>query len=264
MMQRTAVVIVVATLVVSAWLRTVVAQPTDVPLLLGGQNMIFADTSANGCPGDPEDIACSVALHQPIPSTETINCTSQGSLDFTLTQFDPTLMSYMATMPNGAGYSTFVQRRTGGPVGVVSVSTPQGNGTGTLCRDGGRIVTRVAASTSPPLLFDMDLVNCANCPDTACAPDPNTPTHLRSALVFPMQLLGFPSVYLPLVGKTLSFTEDGTVLGQLDLDQLGPCALEAAPTLTTTGLMLTALSLLLTGSWLLGRRQGFAQSLPLP
>ncbi len=262
-MQRGAVVIVVATLVVSAWFRTVVAQPTDVPLLLGGQDMIFADTFANGCP-DPQDLGCAVALHQPIPSTETINCTSQGPLDFTFTQFDPTLMSYMATMQNGASYSAFVERRRGGPVGVVSVSTPAGNGTGVLCKEGDRIVTRVTASTSPPLLFDMEFVNCANCPNMACSPDPNTPTHLRSVLVFPLDLLGFPSLYLPLIGKTLSFTEGGMVLGQLDLEQLGPCGLEEAPTLTTAGLILMALGLLVTGSWLLGRRPAFAESLPLP
>jgi hypothetical protein len=263
MMQRNAVVIVAAMLVVPAWFRTVAAQPMDVPLLVGGQDTIFADTSANGCP-DPGDMACSVALHQPIPSTETITCNFQGPLDFTLTQFDPTLMSYMATMPNGANYSTFIQRRSNGPVGVVSISTLNGSGTGTLCTESGRIVTRVTASTSPPLLFGMEFVNCANCPNTACVPDPNTPTHLRSVLVFPLQFLGAPSLYLPLVGKTLSFTEGGKVLGQLDLDQLGPCALEAAaPTLTTTGLMLTALALLVIGSWGLGRRQGFAE-LPLP
>jgi len=263
MMQRSAVVIVVATLVGSASLRTAVAQPMDVPLLVGGQDTIFIDTSADDCPG-PNDFGCSVALHQPIPSSETINCNFGGSLNFTLTQFDPTLMSYTASMPNGASYSAFIERRSGGPVGVVSVSTPNGNGRGTLCSDGSQIVERVTTSSSPPFLFDLEFVNCANCPNTACVPDPNTPTHLRSDLILPLQFLGFPSLYLPLVGKTLSFTEGGTVLAQLDLDQLGPCALEAAPTLTTTGLVLTALTLLVTGSLLLGRQLGFARSLPLP
>jgi len=263
-MQRSAVVIVVATLVVSAALRTVVAQPMDVPLLVGGQDTIFADTFANDCP-DPNDFACSVLLHQPIPSTETISCNFSGSVDFTLTRFDPTLMGYAASMPNGVHYSAFIEPRSGGPVGVVSVSTPSGSGSGTLCREGSQIVEQVTTSTSPPFLFDMEFVNCANCPSTACVPDPNTPTHLRADLILPVQLLGFPSVFLPLVGKTLSFTEGSTVLAQLDLDQLGPCTLKAPmPLLTTTGLVLTALTLLVTGALLLGRRPGFARSFRLP
>jgi len=262
-MQRSAVVIVVATLVGSASLRTVLAQPTDVPLLLGGQDTIFADTFANDCP-DPNDFGCSVLLHQPIPSTETISCNFSGSVDFTLTRFDPTLMGYAASMPNGVHYSAFIEPRSGGPVGVVSVSTPRGSGSGTLCREGSQIVEQVTTSTSPPFLFDMEFVNCANCPSTACVPDPNTPTHLRADLILPVQLLGFPSVYLSLVGKTLSFTEGSTVLAQLDMDQLGSCTLAAAPLVSTTGLVLTALTLLVTGTLLLGRRRGFAQSLPLP
>jgi len=271
-------------------------------LFVSGQPEIFVDTNTNGCPDDG-DGGCSASVDIPPPpppehsspatnaiitpadhATLTVSCMQPVSMGtpiqglsgnpmfmFNLLNFsqmnqsgEVSQMPSMGVNPkdlilDGKG---FMQEGQNGPVHVTEIQSLRGTSSGVLCNEGGPAAL-VRPPKGPAMLFSLDEVNCNSCP---CSPDSQNPTHLKVMVPFKSVGGGLVErdVYIPLEMGALTLSADATNLGNIVLNDLGFCpGRSGAPTTTDWGLMLLIVGLLSVGTWAIGRRASFAESVPL-
>jgi hypothetical protein len=131
-------------------------------------------------------------------------------------------------------------------------------GEGTLCSANGPAAL-VTIPGGPPMLVQLFLFpNAAN------------PMFLGIPNLFLSLEQGgkaFANAYVPMTDTMveLTRTDDSTPIVEVRLGALAACVRRgAAPAASEWVLMLMALALLLGGAWVIGRRQAFRESLPLP
>jgi hypothetical protein len=163
----------------------------------------------------------------------------------------------------------FMMPGTGGPVHEVEITQLRHFSSGLLCNQGGPAVVVQMGPNAPGMLFGLQQVNCSSCandPSSSCVSDTQNPTDLK--LTVPLRTIGgglvMTDVYIPVSGGSLTLSAGSTFLGAIPLNGLGSCILTSAPTVTEVGLVLLTLILLAIGSWALGRRRAFSESIPLP
>jgi hypothetical protein len=265
-------------------------------LMVGGQSQVCADTNLNGCPDD-SDGCCSASVFPgkpPVIWDLMVTCNQTPNdpasirglypdavYDFDVLAFDPMSQSGELRQISGTGVSQnnlitdgkgFVIPGPGGPVHAVEIMQLNHFSSGMLCNQAGPAVLVQTGDSAPRMLFGLQQVNCSGCankPSSPCVPDTQNPTDLK--VTVPLRTISggvvWRDVYTHLEGGsvTLSAVNTETIpIGAIAINGLGPCSPTSAPTATEVGLALLTLILLATGSWALGRRRAFSESIPLP
>jgi hypothetical protein len=282
MLRRTACVLSVASgLIVTAS----VAMAQGHTLYVSGQAKIFADTDSSGCP-DADDAGCSAMWlghgMQPVAGDllnvmcmQNQNYPNQVDGAYPTQTYNFAIDTFNLNGPNSSAHQTGGTRTkannfisgaaalTNG-IGLLQIFDRAGTSTARVCSDHGTVVA-VTPATGPTFLRNLDKVDCTSCPCTAAGANAN---FLRANMApLPALTGGFimRDIYVPIMNNMITFASDNPTAPFLtiNLGSLERCT-QVAPSLTNAGLLVLGLSLLVMGTWVLGRRERFAQAIPLP
>ena len=284
MLRRAACVLSVASGLI---LAASVAMAQGHTLYISGQSKIFADTDSSGCP-DANDAGCSAMWlgtgMQPVPGDPlTVMCmqsTGQSSNNWVDGAIGGQTYNFLIDAfnlngPNSAAHQTGSTRTkpqnfisgaaalTNG-MGLVQIFDRAGTSTARVCSDHGTVVA-VTPATGPTFLRNLQKVDCTSCPCSTAGASAN---FLRAQMApLPASSGGFimRDIYVPIMNNMITFASDNPTKPFLtiNLGSLEACT-QVAPSLTNAGLLMLGLGLLVMGTWVLGRRQRFAQAIPLP